>query len=34
VRDLLAAGASVAYGTDGISFSDGEDFLQEVRLSG
>jgi 5-methylthioadenosine/S-adenosylhomocysteine deaminase len=33
VRDLLAAGASVAYGTDGISFSDREDFFQEVRLA-
>jgi 5-methylthioadenosine/S-adenosylhomocysteine deaminase len=33
VRDLLAAGASVAYGTDGISFSDREDFFQEIRLA-
>jgi 5-methylthioadenosine/S-adenosylhomocysteine deaminase len=33
VRDLLTAGASVAYGTDGISFSDREDMFQEVRLA-
>jgi len=33
VRDLLAAGASVAVGTDGISFSDREDFFQELRLA-
>ena len=33
VRDLLAAGASVGFGTDGISFSDREDFFTELRLA-
>jgi 5-methylthioadenosine/S-adenosylhomocysteine deaminase len=33
VRDLLAGGARVAFGTDGISFSDREDFFQELRLA-
>jgi 5-methylthioadenosine/S-adenosylhomocysteine deaminase len=33
VRDLLAAGASVGFGTDGISFSEREDFIQELRLA-
>ncbi len=34
VRDILAAGGRVAFGTDGISFSDDEDFFQELRLAG
>jgi 5-methylthioadenosine/S-adenosylhomocysteine deaminase len=33
VRDLLAAGAHVGFGTDGISFSDHEDFFTELRLA-
>jgi 5-methylthioadenosine/S-adenosylhomocysteine deaminase len=33
VRDLLAGGVPVAFGTDGISFSDQEDFFQELRLA-
>jgi 5-methylthioadenosine/S-adenosylhomocysteine deaminase len=33
LRDILAAGGRMAFGTDGISFSDHEDFFQEVRLA-
>jgi 5-methylthioadenosine/S-adenosylhomocysteine deaminase len=33
LRDILAAGGRMAFGTDGISFSDREDFFQEVRLA-
>jgi 5-methylthioadenosine/S-adenosylhomocysteine deaminase len=33
VRDLLAGGARVCFGTDGISFSDREDFFAELRLA-
>lgn len=33
VRDLIEAGANVAFGSDGISFSDHEDFFQELRLA-
>ena len=33
VRDILAAGGRIAFGTDGISFSDREDFFQELRLA-
>jgi 5-methylthioadenosine/S-adenosylhomocysteine deaminase len=33
VRDLMAAGGRVAFGTDGISFSDREDFFAELRLA-
>lgn len=33
VRDIMAAGGRVAFGTDGISFSDREDFFQELRLA-
>lgn len=33
VRDLIDAGAAVAFGSDGISFSDHEDFFQELRLA-
>ena len=29
----MAAGGRMAFGTDGISFSDHEDFFQEVRLA-
>jgi 5-methylthioadenosine/S-adenosylhomocysteine deaminase len=32
-RDLLGAGGRVGFGTDGISFSDHEDFFQELRLA-
>jgi len=32
-RDLLGAGGKVGFGTDGISFSDHEDFFQELRLA-
>ena len=32
-RDLLAAGGNVGFGTDGISFSDRDDFFQELRLA-
>jgi 5-methylthioadenosine/S-adenosylhomocysteine deaminase len=34
VRDIIAAGGLVGFGTDGISFSDREDFFQELRLAG
>ena len=33
VRDLMAAGGRVAFGTDGISFSDRDDFFTELRLA-
>ena len=33
LRDILAAGGRMAFGTDGISFSDREDFFQELRLA-
>lgn len=33
VRDIMAAGGRVGFGTDGISFSDHEDFFQELRLA-
>ena len=33
VRDVMDAGGRVAFGTDNISFSDTEDFFQEVRLA-
>jgi 5-methylthioadenosine/S-adenosylhomocysteine deaminase len=33
VRDIMAAGGRVGFGTDGISFSDREDFFQELRLA-
>jgi 5-methylthioadenosine/S-adenosylhomocysteine deaminase len=33
VRDLVTAGVPVGFGTDGISFSDQEDFFQELRLA-
>jgi 5-methylthioadenosine/S-adenosylhomocysteine deaminase len=32
-RDLMEAGGLVGFGTDGISFSDHEDFFQELRLA-
>jgi len=32
-RDLLEAGGNVGFGTDGISFSDRDDFFQELRLA-
>jgi 5-methylthioadenosine/S-adenosylhomocysteine deaminase len=32
-RDLLGTGGRVGFGTDGISFSDHEDFFQELRLA-
>ena len=32
-RDILDAGAMLAFGTDSISFSDVEDFFQELRLA-
>lgn len=33
VRDILAAGARLAFGTDTISFSDKDDMFQELRLA-
>lgn len=33
VRDIMATGGRVAFGTDGISFSDREDFFAELRLA-
>jgi 5-methylthioadenosine/S-adenosylhomocysteine deaminase len=33
VRDIMALGGSVGFGTDGISYSDTEDFFQELRLA-
>lgn len=32
-RDILATGGRVAFGTDGISFSDSEDMFAELRLA-
>lgn len=32
-RDILEQGGRVAFGTDGISFSEREDFFQELRLA-
>jgi 5-methylthioadenosine/S-adenosylhomocysteine deaminase len=33
VRDLMDAGGRVGFGTDGISFSERDDFFQELRLA-
>ena len=33
VRDIMDSGGRIAFGTDGISFSDHEDFFQELRLA-
>jgi 5-methylthioadenosine/S-adenosylhomocysteine deaminase len=33
VRDIMAAGGRIAFGTDGISFSDHDDFFTELRLA-
>ncbi|HTS99284.1 MAG TPA: amidohydrolase family protein [Streptosporangiaceae bacterium] len=33
VRDIMAAGGRIGFGTDGISFSDREDFFAELRLA-
>ena len=33
VRDIMAAGGRIAFGTDGISFSDRDDMFTEVRLA-
>jgi 5-methylthioadenosine/S-adenosylhomocysteine deaminase len=33
VRDILDSGGRIAFGTDGISFSDREDFFEELRLA-
>jgi 5-methylthioadenosine/S-adenosylhomocysteine deaminase len=33
VRDIMGAGGRIAFGTDGISFSDRDDFFTEVRLA-
>lgn len=33
VRDIMDSGGRIAFGTDGISFSDKDDFFQEVRLA-
>ena len=32
-RDIMDAGGRIAFGTDGISFSDREDFFEELRLA-
>lgn len=32
-RDIMATGGRVAFGTDGISFSDSEDMFTEIRLA-
>jgi 5-methylthioadenosine/S-adenosylhomocysteine deaminase len=32
-RDIMAAGGRIAFGTDGISFSDRDDFFTELRLA-
>jgi 5-methylthioadenosine/S-adenosylhomocysteine deaminase len=34
MRDILDRGGHVGFGTDGISFSDREDFFDELRLAG
>jgi 5-methylthioadenosine/S-adenosylhomocysteine deaminase len=33
VRDIMDAGGRIAFGTDGISFSDRDDFFAELRLA-
>lgn len=33
VRDIMAAGGRIAFGTDGISFSDRDDMFTELRLA-
>jgi 5-methylthioadenosine/S-adenosylhomocysteine deaminase len=33
VRDIMDSGGRIAFGTDGISFSDREDFFEELRLA-
>lgn len=33
VKDILAAGGRVAFGTDGVSIGDTEDFFEELRLA-
>jgi 5-methylthioadenosine/S-adenosylhomocysteine deaminase len=33
VRDIMDTGGRIAFGTDGISFSDREDFFEELRLA-
>ena len=33
VRDIMDAGGRIAFGTDSISYSDNEDFFQELRLA-
>ena len=33
VRDIMKAGGRVCFGTDSISFSDRDDFFQELRLA-
>ena len=33
VRDIMDSGGRIAFGTDGISLSDREDFFQELRLA-
>lgn len=33
VRDILDTGGRIGFGTDGISFSDRDDFFQELRLA-
>src|SRR5207248_1825662 len=33
VRDIMDAGGRIAFGTDGISFSDRDDFFTELRLA-
>jgi 5-methylthioadenosine/S-adenosylhomocysteine deaminase len=33
VRDIMRTGGRIAFGTDGISFSDRDDFFQELRLA-
>lgn len=33
VKDIMSMGGRIAFGTDGISFSDREDFFQELRLA-
>ena len=33
VRDIMATGGRIAFGTDGISFSDRDDFFTELRLA-
>lgn len=33
VKDILAAGGRVAFGTDGVSVGDTEDFFEELRLA-